>query len=793
MTLQAAARGKSARDLAKKERETYVFSQYKRKPGQGPPRAVSKMSVTQKEADTNGDGVIDLNEALDFMRRQSLRHEKMVKIRAGAAPPSDAAQSDTAAFDEPAVSTRADVQEWRRWAVESAKRHADTCHPRMQRKDGPPQRLPLTAKKQRLLESLGIVPCLYLDLLKLCAGYCLLGGLMTGTLSCWSSASHAHEVYTPATLSGYPTLFSRLSIGARTACTTPSCSSVNLATAILEVVFAALLLLGTAAFRRRARRLAMLSDAHNVFTREYAVQLHGLPQNVTAEEVKDHLEAVLPRLAGVGSIDNGGSRGPHSVWDVALIMNCSDVLGQAVKQAPLERRWTILSTRLERLRAFKAERDTGWALNQRIGELRDEVEATSQALLRVRERCAVRGFPRATEVCGAFVTFNEQEAARACLRLYGGSTLHYVLQKPELRFHGRRLRAFVATEPRDVLHENLPHRILSCGPRGLETALRRCVSFVVLSTFLLASFGTIIAITSSKADLQRMLLEGQRSTLPPALVAAVEQGFPTLASFVVVGVNTALATLVSVLGRFERHPTLSATHRSKAITIFLSQAFNTGIVPLVVSMSPPPKAIAADLSYCNCTGYFCCVAGPKGVIARGLHATMDASWHTDVGSLLVASLLLQAVVEIFSFVAPCAFFLTCRRLRRGSVLHRYDMEALYEWPEKDLPKAIGKAYAFFLVMLMYAALEPILYLIGLVFFVGLWMIERYAMLRLHRTPVRACLIPLLSPRASPCLGSHAAATALARLSSCCLPFSRRTLTISFTRLWAGCLGRCCFM
>ena len=83
-----------------------------------------------------------------------------------------------------------------------AKRHADTCHPRLQRKDGPPLPLPLLATKQQLLEQLGIVPCLYLDLLKLCAGYCLLGGLMAGVLSCWASASHAHEVYSAATLSG---------------------------------------------------------------------------------------------------------------------------------------------------------------------------------------------------------------------------------------------------------------------------------------------------------------------------------------------------------------------------------------------------------------------------------------------------------------------------------------------------------------------------------------------------------------------------------------------------------------
>ena len=50
------------------------------------------------------------------------------------------------------------------------------------------------------------------------------------------------------------------------------------------------------------------------------------------------------------------------------------------------------------------------------------------------------------------------------------------------------------------------------------------------------------------------------------------QGFPTLASFVVVAVNLAISTLVGVLGKFERHPTLSAMHKAKATTIFISQA-----------------------------------------------------------------------------------------------------------------------------------------------------------------------------------------------------------------------------
>ncbi len=66
--------------------------------------------------------------------------------------------------------------------------------------------------------------------------------------------------------------------------------------------------------------------------------------------------------------------------------------------------------------------------------------------------------------------------------------------------------------------------------------------------------------------------------------------FPALASGIVVVVNQAIVALVGALGVFERHPTLSAMHKSKVLTIFLGVAFNTGVLPLVVSAAPPPRA-----------------------------------------------------------------------------------------------------------------------------------------------------------------------------------------------------------
>ena len=46
---------------------------------------------------------------------------------------------------------------------------------------------------------------------------------------------------------------------------------------------------------------------------------------------------------------------------------------------------------------------------------------------------------------------------------------------------------------------------------------------------------------------------------------------------------------------------------------------NTGVLPVIVSMAPPPRAyVGAYADSCACDGQvFCCAFGPKGVLARG--------------------------------------------------------------------------------------------------------------------------------------------------------------------------------
>ena len=266
----------------------------------------------------------------------ALRNEDVKAIRLGggagamgegtAAAPGDA---------EPRVTSRAERKAWVAWAKQAAKAHADTVHPRRFHADGRVTPLPFGAKPNDILESMGgIVPSLYLEFLKLCLAFSVLGALIS-VPSYLYSWRHAPEVYTDLDLITYPTATLRFATGARHACATEECQQINTLAAILEAIYSLFLLHAIAHFRRRVLALNETNEANNVFTSEYAIQLHGMPKGASAADVKAHLEATLPAASGL-------SAAQCAVWDVALITHCTSVLRDALRQAPLERKFAVL-------------------------------------------------------------------------------------------------------------------------------------------------------------------------------------------------------------------------------------------------------------------------------------------------------------------------------------------------------------------------------------------------------------------------------------------------------------------
>ena len=672
-----------------------------------------------------------VSEMLNQIGKCALRHDEMLVLRNAAAADIAAAAATKQAAEaaEPEVKTRSELKEWLKWAKERAEEHAHTAHPRKKRADGAVEKLKFLAPANDVLDAVGLVPTLYLDFLKFCAGYCLLGALLS-VPSYAFSAARAHEVFSAVALDTYPTALLQLSIAARSECRDDGCKTMNTVAGLLEALFSVLLFLGVRRFRTRVKAINDVNEANNVFTSEYAIQLHGMPPDATKEEIKDHLETVIAAATGK-------SREECAVWDVALITDCASVLRNAVQQTPLEREYAINERKLRIEYAFRKERPDGWPQTQVIGELKTLVESLSSRLLKTRT--VITASTSVTKVLGAFVTFEEQPARNAALELYPGGW-GYITQPKARRFRsttpsgccdkGWRLRAFAPPHPRDVLHENLPYRLLRLDFKAFTTFCRRLIATALLVAFLLVSFGVIIAVNAAKMDPDALFSDLD----PETKEIIVDSLFPLLASIILVVVNTSIVIIVSTLGEFERYPTLSGMHQNKAVTIFLAQAFNTGFVTLLLMAAPPPEFYRFYEPNCLCPKLFCCGIGSKGLIMRGPHLTMSWLWHLDVGTLLVSAMVVEAITALTGPWVPYVMFNCKKRFSANGKRHRADMEKLYSGPQFDLPTFLGNAYAHFFVIIAYAGVLPILYLTGAAFFIGSWLCERFALLYLHTTP-----------------------------------------------------------
>ena len=672
-----------------------------------------------------------VSEMLNQIGKCALRHDEMLVLRNAAAADIAAAAATKLAAEaaEPEVKTRSELKEWLKWAKERAEEQANTVHPRKKRADGAVEKLKFLAPANDVLDAVGLVPTLYLDFLKFCSGYCLLGALLS-VPSYAFSAARAHEVFSAVALDTYPTALLQLSIAARSECRDDGCKTMNTVAGLLEALFSVLLFLGVRRFRNRVESINDINEANNVFTSEYAIQLHGMPQDATKEEIKEHLETIVAAATGK-------SREECAVWDVALITDCASVLRNAVQQTPLEREYAIIERKLRIENALRKERPAVWRQTQVIGKLKTKIESLSSRLKKTRK--AITTSTSITNVCGAFVIFEEQPVRNAALELYPGGW-GYITQPKARRFRsttpsgccdkGWRLRAFVPPHPRDVLHENLPYRLLRLDFKAFTTFCRRLIATALLVAFLLVSFGVIIGVNAAKMDPDALFSDLD----PETKEIIVDSLFPLLASIILVVVNTSIAVMVSTLGEFERYPTLSGMHQNRAVTIFVAQAFNTGFVTLLLMAAPPPEFYRSYEPDCQCPKLICCGIGPKGLIMRGPHLTMSWLWHLDVGTLLVSAMVVEAITALTAPWVPYIMFNCKKRCSANGKRHRADMEKLYSGPQFDLPTFLGTAYAHFFIVIAYAGVLPILYLTGAAFFIGSWLCERFALLYLHTTP-----------------------------------------------------------
>ncbi|KAL3933881.1 MAG: hypothetical protein SGPRY_000085 [Prymnesium sp.] len=110
----------------------------------------------------------------------------------------------------------------------------------------------------------------------------------------------------------------------------------------------------------------------------------------------------------------------------------------------------------------------------------------------------------------------------------------------------------------------------------------------------------------------------------------------------------------------------------------------------------------------------------------------------EVGAPIVYTMVLQVFFALFIPLLPGVEHWRARRAW-SSKFTLGEMIKLHTRPEPNLPIIVGKAYAFLFVTTIWGGAMPLLYLLGMLFFLSASLVHRYVMLRLH------CHPPVYSP------------------------------------------------
>lgn len=119
---------------------------------------------------------------------------------------------------------------------------------------------------------------------------------------------------------------------------------------------------------------------------------------------------------------------------------------------------------------------------------------------------------------------------------------------------------------------------------------------------------------------------------------------------------------------------------------------------------------------------------------RGGFSEMEPRWYTDVGVLGTTTLLIEFIVTSAApFIAKAKHRLK-RLLMLPSRTTLADAAELFIGPKFDVPRRIGRAYAYLSVVLVLAVPVPLVYLLGLLYALGQYGVQKWSLLRLCRTP-----------------------------------------------------------
>jgi len=398
----------------------------------------------------------------------------------------------------------------------------------------------------------------------------------------------------------------------------------------------------------------------------------------------------------------------------------------------------------------------------------------------------------------AFVTFNDESSYLACLKAFNGGCCSRMCISQNQKFRKKyALKVIRAPEPTDLLWENLEFGTLQ---RFLRRCITTTLSILILlvSVVIVVAAKSFKEQGTQKANECAVMAGSQRAAchldtviltpqqyepiiadieaMPPSnasLCAACvctnlqasapnlyassiavffpavygTDGFCTqhalffgiqiaaIASIFII--NTSVRFLMVKFSHFERHHWLSQREASSAMSIFILQFFNTGLITLLVfsqidevkaglasAASSAASAAESGQDVTEFTRYFPIFAGP--------YQDLTPKWYAVVGTSIIMTVFLNA------FIPMVPVFVTGLKKAlaglRPQPLLQEELNERYLGPELQIAQRYGLVLSTVFVCLLYSSGIPILLLCASVTFGIMYSVEKLLLLRVYRTP-----------------------------------------------------------
>jgi hypothetical protein len=202
----------------------------------------------------------------------------------------------------------------------------------------------------------------------------------------------------------------------------------------------------------------------------------------------------------------------------------------------------------------------------------------------------------------------------------------------------------------------------------------------------------------------------------------------------VIFVNVLLTTFFRALVEFEGHETQTQMKLAHTVKLFGSMLMNTAFIVLLISGN---MALFTQGSLSLLTRGLDFAAVLSGTVSD-----LTSEWYLNVGVAIVTTMLINVIALNTAVVKNLVVIKLLRCLDRGISFDmrrttkklQVQLEALYTGPELQLEERYAALLVIYFVCMIFSGGMPILWFVGWVSFLVCFLADKWAFLRVYRTP-----------------------------------------------------------